>query len=183
MPATAKDSATAQIHEAIAAGDKTADAPRPARRRRRKTPVITRRALTERLGKEVVLYLDKLTLAQLLCLAYGHIWPILIPGRGRPRGWRAALSGDREGSFLITEACVRDEDDSGRTCGSERTSYTGEHGIFLERGRRQYKRDKEIWKIRPEGSRITKIDVQDYIFYLMGEELFGDVTEGDGGLE
>ena len=187
MPeATARD----QISAAIAEGDRrrvtepevTEAKSSPRKAKRRKAPVITRRALVERLGREVVSYLDGLTLAQLLCLAYGHIWPILIPGRGRPRGWRANIAPEREGAFLITELCVRDEDGSGQLCGTDRTSYTGEHGIFLERGRRQYRRDKENWKIRPEGSRITRIDVQDYIYYLMGAELFGDVAEGDGGL-
>jgi hypothetical protein len=185
MPATARD----RIHAAIAEGDKLevtepavteAKSPPP---RRRKIKKITRRILTERLGAEVVTYLDGLTLQQLLCLAYGHIWPVLVPGRGRPEGWRANLAPDMEGAFLITESCIRDEDHSGSTCGSERTTYTGEHGIFMERGRhRQYKRDREIWRIRPEGSRISRIDVLDYIFYLMGAELFTDAAEGDGGL-
>ena len=186
MNATASDkSARDRISAAIAEGDK-ARVPghprpsRPGRPRKRKPPVISRRALTERLGKEVVTYLDGLTLAQLLCLAYGHIWPIIIPGKGRPKGWRAVIAPEREGAFLITELCVRDEDGSGQLCGTDRTSY--EHGIFLERGRRQYRRDKELWKIRPEGSRLTKLDVQDYIYYLTGDALFGDVAEGDGGL-
>lgn len=188
MPATAKDT-TSQIHAAIAEGDRpgvaepavtTAKSPP----RRRKVRKITRKILVERLGAAVVTYLDGLTLQQLLCLAYGHIWPVLVPGRGRPKGWRANLAPEMtEGVFLITENCIRDEDQSGSTCGSERTTYTGEHGIFMERGRhRQYKRDKSIWQIRPEGSRISRIDVLDYIFYLMGAELFTDADEGDGGL-
>ena len=188
MSATARDT-TEKIHAAIAEGDKvkvtepkvTEAASSP--RKGRKVKKITRRVLTERLGAEVVTYLDGLTLQQLLCLAYGHIWPVLVPGRGRPKGWRANLAPQMDGVFLITESCIRDEDDSGRTCGSDRTTYTGERGIFMERGRhRSYKRDKDIWQIRPEGSRISRIDVLDYIFYLMGAELFTDVGEGDGGL-
>lgn len=185
MPATAKDE-TRKIHDAIAEGDQqavtesaTATAKPP--RKIRKIKKITRRVLTERLGAEVVTYLDGLTLQQLLCLAYGHIWPVLVPGRGRPKGWSANLAS--EGVFLITESCIRDEDGSGSTCGSDRTTYTGEHGIFMERGRhRSYKRDKAIWQIRPENSRITRIDVLDYIFYLMGAELFTDAEQGDGAL-
>jgi hypothetical protein len=186
MPATAK-TATDKIHAAIAEGDQpkvTEPAVTAARStpRHRKIKKITRRILTERLGAEVVAYLDGLTLQQLLCLAYGHIWPVLVPGRGRPKGWRANLAPQMEGVFLITEACIRDEDGSGGTCGTDRTTYTGEHGIFMERGRhRNYKRD-DTWKIRPEGSRISRIDVLDYIFYLMGAELFAEPEQGDGGL-
>jgi hypothetical protein len=188
MSATARDT-TEKIHAAIAEGDrpgvtepKVTEAASPPRKGR-KVKKITRRVLTERLGAEVVTYLDGLTLQQLLCLAYGHIWPVLVPGRGRPKGWRANLAPQMDGVFLITESCIRDEDDSGRTCGSDRTTYTGERGIFMERGRhRSYKRDKDIWQIRPEGSRISRIDVLDYIFYLMGAELFTDASEGDGGL-
>ena len=188
MPATARDT-TSQIHAAIAEGDQgevtgpaVTTVKRPPRKSR-KVRKITRRILVERLGAAVVAYLDGLTLQQLLCLAYGHIWPVLVPGRGRPKGWRAVIAPEMEGAFLITESCIRDEDGSGSTCGSDRTTYTGEHGIFMERGRhRSYRRDKAIWQIRPEGSRISRIDVLDYIFYLMGAELFTDADEGDGGL-
>jgi len=187
MPATARDT-TSKIHAAIAEGDKAkvtepaVTAAKSTPRKGRKIRKITRKILTERLGAEVVTYLDGLTLQQLLCLAYGHIWPVLVPGRGRPKGWRANLAPQMEGVFLITEACIRDEDDSGETCGTDRTTYTGEHGIFMERGRhRNYKRS-DTWRIRPEGSRISRIDVLDYIFYLMGAELFTDASEGDGGL-
>lgn len=186
MPATARDT-TRQIHDAIAEADQVTEPKvteaRSTPRKPRKMKKITRRILTERLGSEVVTYLDGLTLQQLLCLAYGHIWPVLVPGQGRPRGWRAVLAPQMEGAFLITESCIRDEDHSGSTCGSDRTTYTGEHGIFMERGRhRSYRRDTSVWQIRPEGSRITRIDVLDYIFYLMGSELFTDAGEGDGGL-
>jgi hypothetical protein len=145
----------------------------------------TRKTLIARLSPEVVAYFDGLTLAQLICLAYGHTWPELIPGRGRPKGWRANLAPGHEGAFLITESCTRDALDDGKTCGSDRTTYTGERGIFLERGRhRQYKRDDAIWQVRPEGSRITRIDVLDYIMTVMGAELFADgqPEQGEGGL-
>jgi hypothetical protein len=188
MPATARDE-TRKIHDAITAGDQAkvtgpevTEVRSPARKAR-KVKRVTRKIMIERLGAGVMTYLDGLTLQQLLCLAYGHIWPVLVPGRGKPRGWRANLAPDMDGAFLITENCIRDEDGSGSTCGSDRTTYTGERGIFMERGRhRSYKRDKSIWQVRPEGSRITRIDVLDYIFYLMGAELFTEPDEGDGGL-
>lgn len=156
----------------------------PRRKGRRAAHIPTRKMLVARLGAEVYTYLDKLSLAQLLCLAYGHIWPILIPGRGRPRGWRANLGGSgHEGQFLITEECVRD--DAGFACGSSRDTYTGEHGIFMERGKhRAYRRDKDIWEIRPEGARFTRLDVQDYIMARMAAdgEIFdlGQIAEGEG---
>jgi len=182
-------SARDKIARAIAETDKVTEprvtaAGSTPRRKGRKTRLPTRKMLTARLGAAVVAYLDKLTLQQLLCLAYGHTWPVLIPGRGRPRGWRAVLAPEQEGAFLITETCTRDEDGSGRTCGSVRTTYTGAQGIFMERGRhRQYKRDMSIWEIRPEGSRITRLDVIDYITVLMAGELFADEPVlGDGTL-
>lgn len=152
------------------------------RPRRRKSLVPSRKMLVSRLGADVVTYLDKLSLAQLLCLAYGHIWPILIPGRGRPKGWRAVLAPDRQGSFLITEGCVRD--DAGFGCESTRRTYTGEHGIFMERGKhRQYHYDPQAWEKRPEGARITRIDVQDYIMARMADDLFAtEPAQGEGGL-
>jgi hypothetical protein len=137
--------------------------------------------LTARLGAAVVAYLDGLSLAQLVCLAYGHTWPVLIPGRGRPAGWRANLAPEREGAFLITEECTRDA--AGFGCETLRTTYTAEHGIFMDRGRhRQYRYDKNAWEVRPEGARITRLDVTDYIMARMGDELFAEPAAAEGAL-
>lgn len=174
------------VVEPLATAESATGKPAAKLRRRRAPKMPTRRVLISRLGAEVVKYLDGLTLAQLLCLAYGHTWPILVPGKGRPRGWRANLAPSRDGVFLITENCTRDETHDGKTCGSLRSTYTGERGIFLERGRhRQYRYDDSTWQKRPEGSRITRIDVLDYIMTVMGEELFAngsEPAEGEGGL-
>src|ERR1700742_5256617 len=96
----------------------TGPAPRP-----RKAPARKRQQWAPGLTAEVRTYLDQLTLAQLICLAYGHIWPVLIPGRGRPAGWTSIPDHRTQGVFLISESCVRD--DTGSTCNTVRTSYTG----------------------------------------------------------
>jgi len=153
--------------------------PRRPRARRAKAPQFVHASF----AAEVQSYLDRLTLAQLICLAYGHIWPVLIPGLGRPQGWSAFPDHrvERQGVFLVSEDCVRD--DTGSTCGTVRTSYTSRSGIFMEKGAtRQYKRDKDIWQIRPEGSRITRVDVINYIMSRMGAELFTEPVPGEGAI-
>jgi hypothetical protein len=126
-----------------------------------------------RLTAEVIAYLDQLTAAnpaQVVCLGYGHQWPILIPGRGKPDGWTPYRVPGVGGVFGIQEDCIRE--DAGDWCGSSRVSHTGLRGIFLDRGiKRRYKRDDK-WKIRPEGSRITRLDIIDYLTWTMGDELF-----------
>lgn len=136
------------------------------------------------LDAHVFAYLDKLSLAQLLCLAYGHTWPLLIPGRGRPKGWRAALLPDRDSVFRITEECTRD--DAGFGCGTLRTSDTTSNGILRDRETtRQYRYDNDVWEVRPEGSRLTRVDITDYITWRMAKagELFTAPEQDEGGLQ
>ena len=96
------------------------------------------------------------------------------PGRGRPKGWRSYRISGAGGVFGVEEDCIRDELGDGTTCESVRVSHTGIRGIFLDRGvNRQYKRG-EHWKIRPEGSRMTRLDVIDYLTWTMGDELFAE---------
>jgi hypothetical protein len=135
-----------------------------------------------RLSDEVIAYLDQLYAAnpaQVICLGYGHQWPVLIPGRGRPRGWSSHWLGSRV--FGIEEDCLRDELGDGSTCETTRVSNTTARGIFLDRGvHRQYKRG-EHWRIRPERSRITRLDIIDYLTWTMGDVLFdgGQPETGD----
>lgn len=139
-----------------------------------------KKVLAGHLGHEVITYLDAISNAQLICLAYGHIWPVLIPGRGRPRGWKPSLAGGRGGVFRIEEDCIRDDAGS---CGTVRVSYTEDHGIFMPRGvSRQYRRDNDVWEVRPENSRITRLDVLDYITFRMAAELFSGIEPGEGAL-
>lgn len=157
----------------------TANVTGPGLRKPRKFRVPGKKILASHLSPEVVTYLDKLSLAQLVCLAYGHIWPVLIPGRGRPRGWRPAIAA--EASFRIAEDCVRNDAGS---CGTVRSYYTGPHGIFLVRGvRRQYDYDQDVWEKRPENVRITRLDVLDYLTFRMAAELFTDIETGEGAVQ
>jgi hypothetical protein len=164
---------------------------KPAARKGRKTAAarMSRAAGAKpppRLTPEIVGYLDKVWAAnpaQLICLAYGHLWPILLPGRGRPRGWRPWRVPGGGGVFGIDESCVRDELGTGETCGRIRVSHTGERGIiFLERGtHRVYKNeDDDRWLVRPEGAQLTRLDVIDYLTWTMGDELFAGIEEGEG---
>jgi hypothetical protein len=152
-----------------------------ARARGKSRPRMPRLDLKPRLDGHVIAYLDSLTLAQLICLCYGHIWPVLIPGRGRPRGWRASVAPNRDRVARITEECVRN--DAGYGCGTVRTSYTGERGIFLDHGtNRQYAYDEKTWAVRPDGSRLTRVDVYNYILWRCAGELFAEPEQGDGAI-
>jgi len=139
-----------------------------------------------RLTDEVIGYLDSLYAgnpAQVICLGYGHQWAVITPGRGKPAGWRSFRIPGAGGVFGIEEDCLRDEFGDGSTCESTRISHTGIRGIFLDRGvNRQYKRG-EHWKIRPEGSRITRLDVIDYLTWTMGDVLFADGGPEQGTME
>jgi hypothetical protein len=169
--------------------DKTAKTARP-RSRKKAASSLSRLGGAPpppRLTSEVIAYLDEIYAAnpaQVICLGYGHQWAVLIPGRGRPRGWRSFRIPGAGGVFGIEEDCLRDELGDGSTCESVRVSHTGIRGIFLDRGvSRQYKRG-EHWKIRPENSRITRLDVIDYLTWTMGDVLFddGEPEMGDGAL-
>jgi hypothetical protein len=155
------------------------DKPAKTRRRGKKTAVtpLSRAGGAPpppRLTDEVIAYLDSLTAAnpaQVVCLGYGHQWGVLIPGRGRPQGWRSFRLPGAGGIFGIEEDCLRE--DAGDWCGTTRVSHTGLRGIFLDRGvHRQYKRDLDRWKVRPEGSKISRLDIIDYLTWTMGDELF-----------
>lgn len=115
-------------------------------------------------------YLRKLTIAQLICLAYGHRWPELIPGGGVPKGFRAIRDPGRQGVYLVTEACVRET--LRETCGTQRTSLTLPRGIFDRNHGRAYAYDDANWEVRPAGSRLSRLDFLDEILRRMGRELF-----------
>jgi hypothetical protein len=170
----------------------TKDKPASARSRGRKkaASALSRRGGAPpppRLTDEVIAYLDALYAgnpAQVICLGYGHLWAVLVPGRGKPAGWRSFRIPGGGGVFGIEEDCIRDELGDGTTCESVRVSHTGMRGIFLDRGvNRQYKRG-EHWKVRPENSRITRLDVIDYLTWTMGDELFADggPEQGEGAI-
>jgi hypothetical protein len=139
------------------------------------------------LAHEIEVYLRGLSVAQLVCLAYGHEWPKLIPGVRVPKGFRAVPAPQRDGAFLIAETCTRritiHKDVS--ECGTQRRSQTlpasnGVRGIFDREHMRSYAYDDDVWEKRPEGSRLTKIDFLNEIFRRMGRELFAAEYEGTG---
>jgi hypothetical protein len=140
------------------------------------------------LAHEIETYLRGLSVAQLVCLAYGHKWPELVPGVRVPKGFRAVPSPQRDGAFLITEACTRKISVPGESsfCGTVRKSQTlpasnGVRGIFDREHMRSYAYDDDVWEKRPEGSRLTKIDFLNEIYRRMGRQLFAAEYEDTDG--
>lgn len=137
------------------------------------------------LAYEIEKYLRELSVAQLVCLAYGHKWPELVPGIRVPKGFRAVPSPQRNGVFLVTEGCTRRIAVRGEasSCGSVRHSKTlpsvnGIRGLFDRGNARNYDYDGHVWVKRPEGSRLTRLDFLDEIYRRMGRELFASEYEG-----
>lgn len=56
----------------------------------------------------------EMPLGESLCRGYYHPWPILVPGKRVPRGFRATLQ--KDGCYQIVETCPQ--------CGSKRTTTT-----------------------------------------------------------
>jgi hypothetical protein len=138
-------------------------------------PEVTDRDILSDLAFEIEQYLRGLTVQQLVCLAYGHKWPELIPGLKIPGGFRTVMSPERNGVFLITENCVRKT--LGNTCGTTRKSMTlpgTVRGIFDRDHGRSYDYGRD-WEIRPASSRLSRIDFLNEIFRRMARELFEDV--------
>jgi hypothetical protein len=141
------------------------------------------------LAREIEVYLRGLSVAQLACLAYGHTWPVLIPGIKVPKGFRAVPSPQRNGVFLVTEGCSRRIviHGSASQCGTVRKSQTlpsrnGVRGVFDRGHMRNYAYDDGPggeWEKRPEGSRLTRLDFTDEIYRRMGRELFTAEYEGN----
>lgn len=130
------------------------------------------------LAAEIRTYLEGLSVPQLLCLAYGHVWPVLVPGNDVPRGFRAVPDAERQGVYLITEACTRLITEPGRrkpsdySCGTVRRSQTLPAGVFDRSHYRSYAYDGDSWEVRPENSRLTRLDFLDEIYRRMGTVLF-----------
>jgi hypothetical protein len=147
-------------------------------------PLVTGRDIFSDIAAEIERYLRGLTIPQLVCLAYGHSWPMLIPGLAVPRGFRALPEPGRPGIYRMTEACTRNTSGSSSRrsavhCGTVRTSMTLDRGIGLDRGRsRNYAYDDDAWEIRPVGSRLTRVDFLNEIMRRMGRELFPGEFEG-----
>lgn len=151
-------------------------------------PGMKDRDILSDLAREIEEYLRGLSVAQLVCLAYGHKWPELIPGIRVPKGFRAVPSPQRDGAFLVTESCTRRiviaKDIS--ECGTRRSSRTlpasnGVRGIFDRQHMRSYAYDDDEWEVRPEGSRLTRIDFLNEIYRRMGRDLFTAEYEGNEG--
>lgn len=140
-------------------------------------PLPQRDVLSD-LAFEIERYLRGLSVCQLVCLAYGHRWPELVPGFKLPRGFRIVPAPERQGVCLITELCTRKV--QGDTCGTKRTSLTLPRGVFDRSHHRSYGYDDDVWEIRPAASRLTRIDFLDEIFRRMGRNLFPEEILEDG---
>jgi hypothetical protein len=142
------------------------------------------RTVQSDLGQEIDSYLHNLTIGQLLCLAYGHDWPVLIPELDVPQGFRAVPSPGAQGVYLVTEECLRLVYTPGRrkpllySCGTVRKSMTLPSRMFDSTHKRQYGYDDSEWEIRPPGSRLTRIDFLNEIYRRMGHKLF-PVVQGE----
>ena len=156
------------------------------------TDTGTDRDILSDLAREIEIYLRGLTIAQLACLTYGHKWPELIPvpGARPPKGFRAVLSAQVNGVYLVTEECTRRIIiGAGRArevseCGTVRKSQTlppenGVLGLFDRGHMRQYAYDGNIWEKRPEGSRLTRIDFLNETYRRMGRQLFPGEYENE----
>lgn len=145
-------------------------------------PEVADRDILSDMAFEIERYLRGLTVQQLVCLAYGHRWPELVPGVKIPKGFRTVPSPERNGVFLITEHCVRKT--LAATCGTVRKSMTlpgTVRGIFDRGHGRNYAYDND-WEIRPAGSRLSRIDFLNEIMRRMARELFEDViTAAEAG--
>lgn len=136
------------------------------------------------LAAEIRDYLDGLSVDQLLCLAYGHPWAVLIPGQAVPPGFRAVPDPEIRGVYLITETCMRAVYEPGRrkpllfSCGTVRSSRTLPAGVFDRSHHRSYAYDEDSWEVRPLGSRLTRIDFLDEIWDRMGRDLFPESYAG-----
>jgi hypothetical protein len=136
------------------------------------------------LAAEIRAYLDGLSVDQLLCLAYGHTWGILIPGQPVPRGFRAVPDPEVRGVYLVTETCIRLTPQPSRrrplvfTCGASRRSQTLPRGLFDRSRKRSYDYDGNTWEVRPPGSRLTRLDFLDEIWRRMGRDLFPESYAG-----
>ncbi len=127
-----------------------------------------RRSALSDLDAEVREYLEEeLDDAQAACLAYGHSWPKLKPGRKPPRGFSAVPDRRQPGCFAVTETCA--------DCGTQRTSVTLPGGVFDRDVRRGYVYSRR-WRKRPAGSGLTKRDFTAEIYRRMAPVLFGDLS-------
>lgn len=133
----------------------------------------------------IAAYLEGLSIPQLVCLAYGHRWPELIPGQGVPKGFHAnatdefvvAPSGRKQGIYRVTEDCIREiklygARRRGLFCETARTSMTLPRGFFDRAVNRQYAYNHDVWEVRPEDSRLTRRDFTAEIYRRMGRDLF-----------
>lgn len=55
-------------------------------------------------------YFAEISDAQLMCLAYGHVIPVLIPGQRIPKGIDMVPDQRASGCMQMTEHCLRDCD-------------------------------------------------------------------------
>ena len=151
---------------------------------------FTERDIYSDLAYAIEVYLRGLSIPQLVCLAYGHRWPELVPGFRVPKGFRVVPAPETRGVFLVTESCTRKITYAGQrkgtyvqSCGTERRSQTlpgNIRGLFDRGHMRDYRYDNDVWAKRPEGSRLTRIDFWNEVVRRMGRELFPDEYEGDG---
>jgi hypothetical protein len=150
---------------------------------------LTERDILSDLAYEIEVYLRGLSIAQLVCLTYGHRWPELIPipGMKVPKGFRILPSPEIRGIYLVTENCTRKISiKNGRradvqTCGTVRKSQTlpGDiPGLYDRKHARQYAYDNDVWEVRPEGSRLTRIDFWNETIRRMGRVLLPAEYEG-----
>jgi len=136
------------------------------------------------LDAQVAAYLHNLSVPQLVCLAYGHRWPELIPGMPIPKGFHAVRSADLaasgtqlQGVYRVSEDCTREiklngSRRRGETCGTSRSSMTLPRGFFDKKVDRQYGYDHDVWEVRPEGSGLSRRDFTEEIYRRMGRDLF-----------
>jgi hypothetical protein len=139
-------------------------------------PGVTDRDILSDLAFETEQYLRGLSVPQLLCLAYGHKWPELIPGIRLPKGFRSVPAPQRDGIYLITESCIRETRDG--ICGTRRSSRTlpgTVRGLYDRKHGRSYDYDDDEWEVRPEGSRLTRVDFLNEIWRRMGPQLFPEI--------
>lgn len=135
--------------------------------------LVPPRVVQSDLDAEIRAYLEGLSVAQLVCLAYGHRWPELIPGTKIPKGFHTVPDPQVQGVYLVTEDCIRRS--LGRSCGTVRKSMTLPRGFFDRNVQRSYGYDNGPggeWAIRPDGSGLTRRDFLDQIYRQMGRELF-----------
>ena len=132
---------------------------RPAGAPPREEEVYVPREVRSDLAGETEAYLRSLTAEQLLCLAYGHVWPRLDPREDIPGNFSFAPVPRVWGVYQVTEECT--------CCAKVRTYQTLPRGIF-NRSRDLSYADPAGWEVRPAGSRLTRLDFLNEIWRRVG---------------